>query len=152
MASGRALRVSMAILFFICGNLRADNLLPDPIFTILSELTTQPETDGWNWHRIEEPCEVRINENKATLQGGKVILHSAAFPVDASTIYELQLEASGDANFSVEILWWQKDGLPTRVHRSILVKPNRLTAGTAKIEASIRSPSDVATAYVRFAA
>ena len=136
----------------LCGDLRADDLLPDPTFTNVSEFAAAPKTDGWTWHRIEEPCAVRINNNRAMLQGGKIFLHSAAFPVEASTIYELQLEVSGDAKFAVEILWWQKDGLPTSGHRSILVKPNRLTESTTRIQARIRSPSDVATAYVRLAA
>ena len=144
------------ILFVSCGvfggNLRADNLLPDPSFANVSELANQPETEGWNWQRIAEPCEVSIDQDMATLQGGKVFLHSAAFPVAASTIYEVQVEASGDAKLAVEILWWRKDGLPTRGHRSTLVKPNRLTASAARIRTSIRSPIDVATAYVRFAA
>ena len=134
------------------GNLRADNILPDPSFTNVSELANQPEAKGWNWQRIVEPCEVRIDQDKATLQGGKVFLHSAEFRVDASTIYQLQLEASGNAKVSMEILWWKRGGLPTRTHRSTLVKPSRLSANATQVGGRIRSPSDAATAYVRFAA
>ena len=147
-----ALRIAIVSFCVVCGDAVAANLVPDSGFASVSELGVKTAIDGWNWQRIEEPCEVRVDQEKVALTGGKVFLHSAAFPVDARTVYELRLEVSGDAKLSVEILWWKKDGLPTRPHRSILVKPNRLTASAAKIKASIRSPSDVAMAYVRCAA
>ncbi len=146
---------SLLVLFVsscvLCRNSLAENLLPDPGFTNVSELADRPETNGWNWQRIEEPCEVRIDQNKARLQGGRVFLHSAELPVDAGMIYNAQLEASGDAEVAVEVLWWKEDGLPTHVHRSILVESTRLTATTTKLTGRIRSPSDAATAYVRVA-
>ena len=151
------LAVKRVLIFLVAcavssGNLRADNILPDPTFTNVRELANQPETEGWNWQHIAEPCAVSIDKNEARLQGGKVFLHSAEFRVDASTIYQLQLEASGNAKVSMEILWWKRGGLPTRTHRSTLVKPSRLSANATLVGGRIRSPSDAATAYVRFAA
>ena len=146
------LQIAFVSCCILCGDAVAANLVPDPGFAHVSELGTKATSDGWNWQRVEEPCKVHVDQKSAVLNGGKVFLHSAAFPVSASTIYEIQLDVSGDASFSVEILWWKKDGLPTQGHRSILVKPNRLNTKTATVTASTRSPNDVATAYVRLVA
>ncbi|MBM80424.1 MAG: hypothetical protein CMJ78_07510 [Planctomycetaceae bacterium] len=135
-----------------CGHLNAENLLPDSSFTTVNEFSNQSEIKGWHWQRIEEPCEVRSHKNQTTLQGGKVFLHSVEFPVESGTNYDLQIEASGDAKFAGEILWWKKNGLLASSHRSVVIKPSRLTAKGTKFEARIRAPSDAATAYVRFVA
>jgi hypothetical protein len=152
-ASNRtAYAVPMLIFCVFCGRLHAENLLSDPSFTRVRELSNPSVAEGWNWQRIEEPCQVRADQQKATLRGGKVFLHSVEFAVDAGTIYELNMEASGDAQLGGEILWWEKDGLPARSHRSVVFKPRRLTASSARFKARIRAPSDAATAYVRFVA
>ena len=143
------LRIAFVSSCLFCGNAVAANLVPDPGFASVSELGAKADSNGWNWQRIEEPCEVRVDQKTAALTGGKVFLHSASFPVDASTVYELQVDVSGDATFSLEILWWRADGLPTQSHRSILGKPNRLNEVTRTIRASARSPVDGATAYIR---
>ena len=132
------------------GQVIADNLIPNPSFQHVSELGLK--TKGWNWHRIEEPCQVRSHQNKVALEGGKVFLHTDEFQIDAGTIYEFQVEASGTAMFSMDVFWWTKDARPTRAHRSPLVSPVRLSSNAAEFQAKIRAPDDAVTAYIRYSA
>ena len=140
------------VVMLCCYPLQAQNLVPDPSFSRVQEFGGKANSTRWQWHRIEEPCQVRVEQGKATLQAGKVFLHSMEFAVEAGTIYDLQIEASGDAQFAGEILWWKQNGLPSRSHRSVVFKPGRLVSSAAKLGAAIRAPSDAATAYVRFVA
>ena len=143
----------MVAFYFLGSDVMASNLLPDPSFTVVSELGLKAKASGWNWQCVEEPSKVHFNQGEAVLQGGKVFLHSMEFAIEPGTIYELTCAASGTAKLAVEVLWWKKDRLPTAAyHRSILSNPHLLTEDVTPLRASIRSPADAATAYIRFAA
>lgn len=152
-----ALRVGIATLVCICccNHAVAENVIPDPLFAAVREFVNVKTSDakGWCWQPIIEPCRVQVDSKRRaiTLQGGKVFLHSSEFPVHQSTVYELQIEAAGDARFSVEVLWWQKNGLPARPHRAVFVKPKSgtLNARRSRFTARGRSPRNAATAYLR---
>lgn len=130
----------------------SDNLLPGASFANIGELTGKPRNNGWTWHRIEEPCNVRVADGKAILTGGKVFLHSAEFTINSSTIYDLEFTRSGRGKLSVDILWWKANGLPSSSHRSVLIEAERLKGTAYKTKVTIRAPSDAKTAYIRFAA
>ena len=112
------------------------NLVPDPKFK-----------SQWSQFDIVRPCQVKLSDGKAHLSGGTVFLHSRLF--DAPPAVQLMVEATvqGQGTAAVEILWWDRSGLPAKPHRSSSKK--RSTDRSSKISFLIRSPQTAVKAQVR---
>ena len=112
------------------------NLVPDPKFK-----------SQWSQFDIVRPCQVKLSDGKAHLSGGTVFLHSRLF--DAPPAVQLMVEATvqGEGTAAVEILWWDRFGLPAKPHRSSSKK--RSTGRSSKISFLIRSPQTAVKAQVR---